>query len=202
MRITKDINVSLSEYDDFNQIGIVYYNNTHSGINSFVFYSNDGNENYLSKMSKSHFVYISKISVKKNSDFYFSVLDDNFSNRSKNYHLHLGKSSEDCFVVCEEKTYSKIQAAMKEDVLKDIKLIDEKKYDEYIEDDFDTYFDDDFETETKALTVVKDSSIQETGRRHLRFSYKLNKKIRIMLIKLYRLMPSFITGDYRRRINL
>lgn len=36
----------------------------------------------------------------------------------------------------------------------------------------------------------------------LRFSYKLNKRIKILLIKLYRKLPNFITGNYRRRINL
>ena len=43
---------------------------------------------------------------------------------------------------------------------------------------------------------------QKLSTKKLRFSYKLNKRIKILLIKLYRQLPSFLTGNYRRRINL
>lgn len=39
-------------------------------------------------------------------------------------------------------------------------------------------------------------------RRGLRFSYKLNKRIRLIILKLFKRLPNFITGNYRRRINL
>ena len=39
-------------------------------------------------------------------------------------------------------------------------------------------------------------------RKGLRFSYKLNKRIRLAIYKLIRKLPNFITGNYRRRINL
>ena len=54
--------------------------------------------------------------------------------------------------------------------------------------------------ETTALVVTK--SKKPSNKRHLSFSYKLNKRIKLALIKLFRSMPSFITGNYRRRINL
>ena len=40
------------------------------------------------------------------------------------------------------------------------------------------------------------------ARKGLRFSYKLNKRIKLLLIKLFTKLPNFITGNYRRRINL
>jgi hypothetical protein len=50
-----------------------------------------------------------------------------------------------------------------------------------------------------ALVPIKEKSLARKG---LRFSYKLNKRIKVLLIKLFRSLPSFITGNYRRRINL
>ena len=60
----------------------------------------------------------------------------------------------------------------------------------------------DEEFEEKSLIIQSDKSIKKNTKKGLRFGYKLNKKIKITLIKLYRLMPNFIKGDYRRRINL
>ena len=60
----------------------------------------------------------------------------------------------------------------------------------------------DEEFEEKSLIIQSDKSIKKNNKKGLRFGYKLNKKIKITLIKLYRLMPNFIKGDYRRRINL
>ena len=58
------------------------------------------------------------------------------------------------------------------------------------------------EQEEKSLIVQSDKSIKKSKRKGLSFGYKMNKKIKIALIKIYRLMPNFIKGDYRRRINL
>ncbi len=55
------------------------------------------------------------------------------------------------------------------------------------------------ETPCMALVPLKDQSLARKG---LRLSYKLNKRIKLLLIKLFRKLPSFITGNYRRRINL
>lgn len=46
------------------------------------------------------------------------------------------------------------------------------------------------------------SLVPVDSRKGLSFSYKLNKRIRLLFIKLFRRLPSFITGNYRRRINL
>lgn len=54
---------------------------------------------------------------------------------------------------------------------------------------------------TMALVPMKDRGL-EFPRRGLRFSYKLNKRIRLILYKLFRKLPNFITGNYRRRLNL
>ena len=54
---------------------------------------------------------------------------------------------------------------------------------------------------TLALVPMKDRGL-EFPRKGLRFSYKLNKRIRLMLYKLFRNLPNFITGNYRRRLNL
>ena len=54
---------------------------------------------------------------------------------------------------------------------------------------------------TLALIPMKDRGL-EFPRKGLRFSYKLNKRIRLMLYKLFRNLPNFITGNYRRRLNL
>lgn len=54
---------------------------------------------------------------------------------------------------------------------------------------------------TLALVPMKERGLI-FPRRGLRFSYRLNKRIRLMLYKLFRKLPSFITGNYRRRLNL
>lgn len=40
------------------------------------------------------------------------------------------------------------------------------------------------------------------AKKGIRLSYRINKRIRLILYKLFRKLPSFITGNYRRRINL
>ncbi len=55
--------------------------------------------------------------------------------------------------------------------------------------------------ETMALMPMSDKDLIHP-RHGLRFSYKLNKKIRLIIYKLFRRLPNFITGNYRRRINL
>lgn len=54
---------------------------------------------------------------------------------------------------------------------------------------------------TMALVPIKERDLVY-ARKGLRFSYKLNKRIKLLLIKLFRSLPSFLTGNYRRRINL
>lgn len=54
---------------------------------------------------------------------------------------------------------------------------------------------------TMALVPIKERGLVY-ARKGLRFSYKLNKRIKLLLIKLFRSLPSFLTGNYRRRINL
>lgn len=75
---------------------------------------------------------------------------------------------------------------------------------EYVDENTNTLESNssDEELEEKSLIIQSDKSIKKNNKKGLRFGYKLNKKIRITLIKLYRLMPNFIKGDYRRRINL
>lgn len=58
---------------------------------------------------------------------------------------------------------------------------------------------DETPSQAMALVPLKEHSLARKG---LRFSYKLNKRIKLLLIKLFRKLPSFITGNYRRRINL
>ena len=75
---------------------------------------------------------------------------------------------------------------------------------EYVDENTNTLESNssDEELEEKSLIIQSDKSIKKNNKKGLRFGYKLNKKIKITLIKLYRLMPNFIKGDYRRRINL
>lgn len=40
------------------------------------------------------------------------------------------------------------------------------------------------------------------AKKGIRWSYRINKRIKLILYKLFRKLPSFITGNYRRRINL
>lgn len=61
------------------------------------------------------------------------------------------------------------------------------------------YLEEFEESSNMSLVPIKESSLARKG---LRFSYKLNKRIKLLLIKLFRKLPSFITGNYRRRINL
>lgn len=85
-----------------------------------------------------------------------------------------------------------------------------------VSDDFDTFSEEEInlametacETdnvvavpETMALMPMNDRDLVHP-RHGLRFSYKLNKRIRLIIYKLFRRLPNFITGNYRRRINL
>ena len=87
---------------------------------------------------------------------------------------------------------------------------------EEVLENFDTFSEEDItlamETacETDNVVAVPETMalIPMSGRdlihpRHgLRFSYKLNKRIRLIIYKLFKRLPNFITGNYRRRINL
>lgn len=52
--------------------------------------------------------------------------------------------------------------------------------------------------EENVALVVSEPSLPNK----LRKSYLLSKKIRVFLYKLLRILPRFVTGNYRRRINL
>ena len=58
------------------------------------------------------------------------------------------------------------------------------------------------DSENTPLIISNDKKLKSRKRHGLSFSYKMNKKIKITLIKLYRMLPNFLKGDYRRRINL
>jgi len=117
----------------------------------------------------------------KNNDYYHLVLEveknnDFFfsiiDNNSDEYHLYLGDKAQNCKLIKNEN---------KEDIIKE----------EIIE-----------ENNQKALVPVENQKLSVVKKKKLKFAYRLNKRIRIMLIKLYRILPSYITGNYRRRINL
>lgn len=66
--------------------------------------------------------------------------------------------------------------------------------------DFNNYT---FQIKTEFTELVTTTnSLPYLQKRGLRKSYIWSKKIRIALYKLFRSLPRFITGNYRRRINL
>lgn len=76
-----------------------------------------------------------------------------------------------------------------------------------IDNNNNNYFTKELKLEAPMLNYNSELSLvpltqQKLSTKKLRFSYKLNKRIKILLIKLYRQLPSFLTGNYRRRINL
>lgn len=50
--------------------------------------------------------------------------------------------------------------------------------------------------------VVTSSGLPYLPKKGLRKTYIWSKKVRILIYKLFRTLPRFITGNYRRRINL
>ena len=271
MKITKDIWILLTEYDDLGQIEIVLYKDNINNYKPYVYYTN-GENACLKKMDENDFLYFLKIDIKKNSEFKFAIVGDCDIIK---YEIYLGKNSEDCRLLSNEKF---VEPLVKEniDIKKDTflnpiepavnntnileeykqkieedKLIEENDNNdnfpknEYMSfqniidtiDNFNFSFESsekvftndnahvfenesdintektetieiideqiiDTELDEKSLIVQTDKSLRKHNRKRLRFGYKLNKKIKIALMKAYRLMPNFIKGDYRRRINL
>lgn len=56
-------------------------------------------------------------------------------------------------------------------------------------------------TNSLAMIPLKERNLNY-AKKGLRFSYKLNNRIKLLLYKLLTRLPNFITGNYRRRINL
>lgn len=176
MEITKEISVNLSKYDEFGIVEIIYSNNnTYSNICPFLSYSIKNEDFFsLAKMEYDNLTFSTKLNVDKNSDFYFSIIDNKSEEK---YHIYLGNSSEECIIV-------------------------DNLLDKTIEQQISS--EQSFEEKANCLPVIVDNekTYISKKKKRLSFTYKLNKRIKIFLIKLYRLMPNFITGNYRRRINL
>ena len=99
MKITKDIWILLTEYDELNQIEIIFYKNSTSLVKPYLYYTNK-NDASLLKMDENDFVYFSKIDIEKNSEFKFAIIGEQ---EVIKYEIYLGKSSEDCYLIKEEK---------------------------------------------------------------------------------------------------
>jgi hypothetical protein len=170
MKITKEISVILSKYDESSIIEIIYFNGKAlDKVCPFLSYSIKSDDFFsLAKMEYNNFTYSVELNVEKNSSFYFSLIDNG---NDEKYHIYLGNSSEECVLIDNS--------------------VSEKN-------------ENIFNNQADNLPILINTSETKLVKRKKRlpFTYKLNKRIKIFLIKIYRLMPKFITGNYRRRINL
>ena len=122
MKITKDIWVLLTEYDDLNQVEIVLYKNN-NGLKPYLYYTNDTDAALL-KMDENEFLFFVKIDIKKNSEFKFAIVGDGDIVK---YEIYLGNTSEECHMVKQEKYVAPVLANNK-------RIIEEKQEQESIND--------------------------------------------------------------------
>ena len=156
MKITKDIWVLLTEYDDLNQIEIVLYKNN-NGLKPYLYYTNDTNAALL-KMDENEFLFFVKIDIKKNSEFKFAIVGDGDIVK---YEIHLGNTSEECYMVKEEKYVAPVLANNKsiKEVMQSQESITDKNVN--IKDIFDINGNDDNNEEIKAIKEDTAESIIE-----------------------------------------
>ena len=106
MKITKDIWILLTEYDELNQIEIIFYKNSSTLVKPYLYYTNKSNARLL-KMDENDFVFFSKIDIEKNSEFKFAIIGEQ---EVIKYEIFLGNNSEECYLISEEKCESEINS--------------------------------------------------------------------------------------------
>ena len=153
MKITKDIWVLLTEYDDLNQVEIVLYKNN-NGLKPYLYYTNDTNAALL-KMDENEFLFFVKIDIKKNSEFKFAIVGDGDIVK---YEVHLGNTSEECYMVKEEKYVAPVLANNKS--IKEVKQAQENITDKNvnIKDIFDIFDINGNNDDNEEIDVVKDDT--------------------------------------------
>ena len=136
------------------------------------------------------------IPLENTSEFYFRLLDENnavitsegkqefsiFVNNSFEDNISSANKMENIWNNDQTNTSTYTQATVATPVQN--KVSEEKKV-----------------SDSLAMVPIKEKNLIY-ARNGLRLSYRLNKKIRLILYKLFRKLPNFITGNYRRRINL
>ena len=153
MKITKDIWVLLTEYDDLNQVEIVLYKNN-NGLKPYLYYTNDTDAALL-KMDENEFLFFVKIDIKKNSEFKFAIVGDGDIVK---YEIYLGKTSEECYMVKEEKYVAPVLANNKS--IKEVKQAQENITDKNvnIKDIFDIFDINGNNDDNEEIYVVKDDT--------------------------------------------
>ena len=153
MKITKDIWVLLTEYDDLNQVEIVLYKNN-NGLKPYLYYTNDTDAALL-KMDENEFLFFVKIDIKKNSEFKFAIVGDGDIVK---YEIYLGKTSEECYMVKEEKYVAPVLANNKS--IKEVKQAQENITDKNvnIKDIFDIFDINGNNDDNEEIDVVKDDT--------------------------------------------
>ena len=153
MKITKDIWVLLTEYDDLNQVEIVLYKNN-NGLKPYLYYTNDTDAALL-KMDENEFLFFVKIDIKKNSEFKFAIVGDGDIVK---YEIYLGKTSEECYMVKEEKYVAPVLANNKS--IKEVKQAQENITDKNvnIKDIFDIFDINGNNDDNEEINVVKDDT--------------------------------------------
>ena len=104
MKITKDIWILLTEYDELSQIEIIFYKNSTNLVKPYLYYTNKSSASLL-KMEENDFVFFSKLNIDKNSEFKFAIIGEQ---EVIKYEIYLGNNSEDCYLIKEEKCESSI----------------------------------------------------------------------------------------------
>lgn len=182
MDTAKIISYSPEELKTNSSVIINYFGNLNSSQQLYIeyFYDDILNSNTsiikakMSKVAGHSFVFISIEGLNK---IFFRFVDENGNiddNLGAFYQKDIGA------------VFSEISSVQKEE-----QSLNSTSYPEK--------FEEVEEVPNMALVPIRESSLARKG---LRFSYKLNKRIKLLLIKLFRKLPSFITGNYRRRINL
>ena len=153
MKITKDIWVLLTEYDDLNQVEIVLYKNN-NGLKPYLYYTNDTDAALL-KMDENEFLFFVKIDIKKNSEFKFAIVGDGDIVK---YEIYLGNTSEECYMVKEEKYVAPVLANNKS--IKEVKQAQENITDKNvnIKDIFDIFDINGNNDDNEEIYVVKDDT--------------------------------------------
>lgn len=210
MKISENITISQTDKEKILNLNYIstLTNNLSLEYSNLPFNSGDNSNENIKKieMTKTEDYFTAEISFENTPEIYFRILNenneivtidtkqdfivsyDNIKEASEN--ITTGGVSENSETINNSSTYVVSEEVNNEGTSTEI-------------DNGNTYPQlDNINVPTSlAMVPIKEQNLMY-AKHGLRFTYRLNKKIRLILYKLFQKLPSFITGNYRRRINL
>jgi len=220
MKLTENLTILPDNLEKNSTAEIYFSYRNHPDTQIFIEYSNkplDITNTNIEKLEMSNIEsnFFISIKLKKAGSFYFRFVDNEnniitFNNKQK-FELFVDGSIDEENITesySEQPTnYIKPQIQEKQEIqaiqnVQEIQKSENETLSEVTLDKQDNENINMFNTnDSLSLVPIKQNSLIH-ARKGIRLSYRINKRIRLILYKLFRKLPSFITGNYRRRINL